>query len=211
MHKSRRVFTFVLLVSSLVMLSAMPLLNNNTVAMAQGYDYDYDNYYGDNTYSKYSTYDNKYECRTGPFEGFFVSSVEFCKNVKFDNDDDSRKNNRDTGTGPQSFACQNVNIVPNTNTIDVDNTNTNTAAATNTSEPFQQQDKNSNLDTPVNGQQVTPEKILNSLFGNNTNGNGELLNFDICINVNNNNIIQQQQVAAAAGEGIDIQTNENSE
>ena len=21
---------------------------------------------------------NKYECRTGPFEGFFVSSVEFC-------------------------------------------------------------------------------------------------------------------------------------
>ena len=26
---------------------------------------------------------NKYECRTGPFEGFFVSSVEFCK-FKFD-------------------------------------------------------------------------------------------------------------------------------
>ena len=25
---------------------------------------------------------NKYECRTGPFEGFFVSSVEFCKHVK---------------------------------------------------------------------------------------------------------------------------------
>ena len=22
---------------------------------------------------------NKYECRTGPFEGFFVNSVEFCK------------------------------------------------------------------------------------------------------------------------------------
>ena len=27
---------------------------------------------------------NKYECRTGPFEGFFVSSVEFCKHIKFD-------------------------------------------------------------------------------------------------------------------------------
>ena len=31
---------------------------------------------------------NKYECRTGPFEGFFVSSVEFCKFNKFDNDKD---------------------------------------------------------------------------------------------------------------------------
>ena len=27
---------------------------------------------------------NKYECRTGPFEGFFVSSVEFCKHLKSD-------------------------------------------------------------------------------------------------------------------------------
>ena len=33
-----------------------------------------------------------YECRTGPFEGFFVSSVEFCdaKNKKYDD----RKNHR---------------------------------------------------------------------------------------------------------------------
>ena len=36
MHKS--LFTFGLLGSSLVMLAVMPLLNNNTVAMAQGYD-----------------------------------------------------------------------------------------------------------------------------------------------------------------------------
>ena len=54
------------------MLAVMPLFNNY-VAMAQGYD----NYYGDNSYSKYTTNDKKYECRTGPFEGFFVSSVEF--------------------------------------------------------------------------------------------------------------------------------------
>ena len=26
--------------------------------------------------------------RTGPFEGFFVSSVEFCKHVKFDDNND---------------------------------------------------------------------------------------------------------------------------
>ena len=88
MHKS--IFTFVLLASSLVMLSAIPLLNNNnTVAMAQGYN-GYNSYY-----SQYPTDDKKYECRTGPFEGFFVSSVEFCKHVKFDDKD--RKDNR-TGT-----------------------------------------------------------------------------------------------------------------
>jgi hypothetical protein len=95
MHKSvRRVITFGLLASSLVMLSVMPLFsNNNTQAMAQGYD---DNYYGDNnSYSKYPTDDKRYECRTGPFEGFFVSSVEFCKHVKFDD-----KKDRDTKTGP---------------------------------------------------------------------------------------------------------------
>ena len=47
--------------------------------MAQGYD----NMEID-SYSQYPTDDKKYECRTGPFEGFFVSSVEFCKHVKFD-------------------------------------------------------------------------------------------------------------------------------
>ena len=56
--------------------------------MAQGYDtYRY------NSYSKYPTYDKKYECRTGPFEGFSVSSVEFCKHLKFY--DKGRKDIRD--------------------------------------------------------------------------------------------------------------------
>ena len=63
--------------------------------MAQGYDKYRDNGY----YSQYPTEDKKYECRTGPFEGFFVSSVEFCKHVKFDKDD--RKDNRDNQTGTQ--------------------------------------------------------------------------------------------------------------
>ena len=52
--------------------------------MAQGYDN-----YGD-SYSQYPTDDKKYECRTGPFEGFFVSSVEFCKHIKFDDKDKKR-------------------------------------------------------------------------------------------------------------------------
>jgi hypothetical protein len=90
MHKSV-IFTFVLLVSSLVMLAVMPLFSNNTVAMAQEYYED--------SYSQYPTDENKYECRTGPFEGFFVGSVEFCKHVKLDDKD--RKDNRDNRTGTQ--------------------------------------------------------------------------------------------------------------
>jgi hypothetical protein len=99
MHKS--VFILVLLASSLVMSAAMPLFNNNisNTAMAQGYDN-----YGD-SYSKYPTDDNKYECRTGPLEGFFVSSVEFCKFNKLDKEDEDRNDNNRTGTqgppGPQ--------------------------------------------------------------------------------------------------------------
>jgi hypothetical protein len=92
-------FTFGLLTSSLVMLAIIPLLSNNNsfsnTAMAQGY-YNY----GDSYYSTYPTDDKKYECRTGPFEGFFVSSVEFCKHVKVDKDDD-RKDVRDNKTGTQ--------------------------------------------------------------------------------------------------------------
>jgi hypothetical protein len=92
MHKS--ILTFGLLASSLVMLSAMPLFNNNT-ALAQGY-----NTYGD-SYSTYPTDDNKYECRTGPLEGFFVSSVEFCKHVKFDKERKDIRDNRTETQGPQ--------------------------------------------------------------------------------------------------------------
>ena len=98
MHKST-LFTFGLLASSMVMLAIMPLLNNNVsnTAMAQGY-------YGDsssNYYSQYPTDDKKYECRTGPFEGFFVSSVEFCKHVKFDDKKRDGKVGQQGPPGPQ--------------------------------------------------------------------------------------------------------------
>ncbi|HEX7141920.1 MAG TPA: hypothetical protein VF222_05530 [Nitrososphaeraceae archaeon] len=96
MHKSV-VFTFGVLITSLVMLSVMPIVNNNNsilnAAMAQEYDK-----YGDSSYSQYPTDDKKYECRTGPFEGFFVSSVEFCKHVKFED-----KKDRDNKVGPQGL------------------------------------------------------------------------------------------------------------
>ena len=105
MYKSQ-LFTFGFLLSSLVMLVLVPFLNNNSFlsnpAMAQEYDK-----YRDSSYSQYPTDENKYQCRTGPFEGFFVSSVEFCKHVKFDDKDDRKDNNR-TGTqgppGPQGPA-----------------------------------------------------------------------------------------------------------
>jgi Collagen triple helix repeat (20 copies) len=94
MNNKKSVLSFGILLSSLVMLSAIPLLNNNNAAMAQGYN-------GDSYYSQYPTDDKKYECRTGPFEGFFVSSVEFCKFNKFDDKKDDRKDLRDNRTGTQ--------------------------------------------------------------------------------------------------------------
>ena len=99
MYKSK-LFIFGFLLSSLVMLAVMSLLNNNNnAAMAQEYDR-----YGDSSYSQYPTEDKKYECRTGPFEGFFVSSVEFCKHVKFDKDRDDRKDNQTGTQGPPGPA-----------------------------------------------------------------------------------------------------------
>ena len=82
------------LIGSLLMSALTLNVNLLSNAMAQGYDIYRDNGY----YSQYPTDDKKYECRTGPFEGFFVSSVEFCKHVKFD---DNKKDNRDNRTVPQ--------------------------------------------------------------------------------------------------------------
>jgi hypothetical protein len=65
--------------------------------------------YGD--YSDYKTKDKKYECRTGPFEGFFVSSVEFCDvKDKHDKKDRDRDGNR---TGPQGPPGPQGPIGPN--------------------------------------------------------------------------------------------------
>ena len=69
-------FSILLMGLFMIMLAAtIPTVNIFSNVMAQ----EYDDYYGESYYSKYPTEDKKYECRTGPFEGFFVSSVEFCK------------------------------------------------------------------------------------------------------------------------------------
>ena len=80
------------------MLVLVPFLNQQQNSFSNVMAQEYDKY-GDSSYSQYPTEDKKYECRTGPFEGFFVSSVEFCKHVKFDKDD--RKDVRDNRTGTQ--------------------------------------------------------------------------------------------------------------
>ena len=59
------------LIGSLLMSALTSNVNLLSNAMAQAYY--------DDSYSIYPTDDKKYECQTGPFEGFFVSSVEFCK------------------------------------------------------------------------------------------------------------------------------------
>ena len=52
-------------------------------------------------YSNYPTDEKKYECQTGPFEGFFTSSVEFCKHVKLDEKDKKNIIDNDNRTGTQ--------------------------------------------------------------------------------------------------------------
>src|ERR687897_2511601 len=86
------------LLMSLILGSGLAAFTNSNSALAQNYGYQDE--YGDTNYSTYATDDKNYECRTGPFEGFFVSSVEFCKHFKFDKDD-RKDRDRDNKTGPQ--------------------------------------------------------------------------------------------------------------
>jgi hypothetical protein len=93
MHKSALNLSLILM-GTFIMLVPFTSINFPN-AKAQGY-------YDDSSYSTYPTDDKKYECRTGPFEGFFVGSVEFCKHIKFDDrKDNNRDNSNRTGTqGP---------------------------------------------------------------------------------------------------------------
>jgi hypothetical protein len=96
------------LLMSLILGSGLAAFTSNS-ASAQNYGYQDDysgstSYGGDNSYySQYPTDDKPYECRTGQFEGFFTSSVEFCdaKHHKFDDRKDHKDRDNRTGTqGP---------------------------------------------------------------------------------------------------------------
>ena len=90
MHNKSAMTLSLILMSTLIMSVPFTSINFSTVQAQEYGSFDYN----DNMYSKYPTQENKYECRTDPFEGFFVGSVEFCKHLKFDDKDD-RKDNRD--------------------------------------------------------------------------------------------------------------------
>src|ERR1043165_5140205 len=94
MHKSSLCYSILLLIGSLIILVPFTSINFSNVK-AQEYD-TFDDDYDNDMYSTYPTEINKYECQKGPFEGFFVSSVEFCKHIKFDD-----KKARDIKVGPQ--------------------------------------------------------------------------------------------------------------
>ena len=95
MHRSA-ITPSLILIGKLLILVPFTSLNFSSLNAQEYGSYDDDN----DMYSTYLTDVNKYECRTGPLEGFFVSSVEFCKHVKFD--DRKNRDNNQTGTqGPQ--------------------------------------------------------------------------------------------------------------
>jgi hypothetical protein len=83
MHISAITNVSLIFMGTLIMLVPFTSINFSNVKAQEYGTYDE---YDDGMYSKYPTEENKYECRTGPAEGFFVSSVEFCKNIKFDDD-----------------------------------------------------------------------------------------------------------------------------
>ena len=111
MHK---IYLPMALLMSLILGSGLAAFTNSNSALAQNYGYADDYSYGDSYYSQYPTDDKKYECRTGPFEGFFVSSVEFCmQNIKFD-DRKMIEETRDKRTG-HSKAHQVQQVQPGCN------------------------------------------------------------------------------------------------
>src|ERR1044072_7231207 len=97
MHKSAMIFSLILLMSTLIMLVPFTTTINFPNVKAQ----EYGTIDANDMYSQYPTDDNKYQCRTGPFEGFFVSSVEFCKHVKFDDRKDKDRKDTNNVKGPQ--------------------------------------------------------------------------------------------------------------
>ena len=73
-----------LMTSTILAFTNMDIFSNTAMAQKNGYD-DYVEYNSDlndnidKVYRNYPDEENNYECQKGPLEGFFVSSVEFCK------------------------------------------------------------------------------------------------------------------------------------
>jgi hypothetical protein len=74
-----------LMTSLIVPFTNMDIFSNTAIAQEDFYYNDYVEYNSaldsntDKIYSDNPDEENTYECQKGPLEGFFVSSVEFCK------------------------------------------------------------------------------------------------------------------------------------
>ena len=169
-------------------------------AYAQQYEQEYNSYSPSDSYSKYPTDENKYECRTGPFEGFFVSSVEFCKHLKFDKDDrkDNRDNNNNGGTpgpqgpvgpaGPQGPAGpaggSGSNGAASVQIGFCNNTNFNVNGLA------QGQTQRQNIDSNVKETSSIGQNLTNGTTSSSSNSTGSTTDqiLNICFNINNNDL-----------------------
>jgi hypothetical protein len=95
MNKSAITHLSLILIGTLITLVPFNSINFSNVKAQEYGTLDED--YGDNSYITYATDDKKYVCKKGPLEGFFVSSVEFCKHNKFDDKD---RDNKTEAQGP---------------------------------------------------------------------------------------------------------------
>jgi hypothetical protein len=168
-----------------------PTYNNNNNG------YDKSSYFMDSNGNRYSDHKdeiNKYECRTGPLEGFFVSSVEFCKHLKFDKDDDRKDQNKELNKPNTTAAAE-------TNTTAAAETNTTAAAETNTTaaaEPTISAFAEPTSTAPVDSYDVKSPKKIKIIDCNNRNinadGIGDLSTIDPILNqAFNSNIDNAEQ------------------
>ena len=102
-----------LLSGSIFLIITLFSISINSVIAQEDDDDDYNNY-DDSNYSSYPTKEKKYECQKGVFEGFFVSSVELCKNVLVNRDDGNGTavtqgpQGSEGTTGPQGLSGHNI-------------------------------------------------------------------------------------------------------
>jgi hypothetical protein len=114
MHK---LYITTALLMSLVLGTGFAITGNSVFAQSYN-DQSYgDSSYSSDRYSKYPTQDNKYVCQRGPFEGFYVSSVEFCKpdfdDKKFDDKKDRHDDVKDRDRAvPICEICFRDNLTP---------------------------------------------------------------------------------------------------
>jgi hypothetical protein len=137
----------ILLIALVFLTPASIVIGNTNNVSVYGEQYDYND--------NYPTKVNKYECQKGPFEGFFVSSPEFCKSkVTPDRDRDS-----DTTPAPN----------PDTDNDGVNNNVDNCPATSNRDQADQDGDRIGNVCDPDDDNDGINDNVDNCPLVANTN------------------------------------------